>query len=269
MNRVLLFFLIFLSCFSFAFAGEFAPAAGKPGSLAVKLGDPKILNWASDYRDYLPGYNLDDIWTDTSKAIGPASGNSSDVVSLGEGGEITLIFNEPIKNKEGFDFAVFENSFSDGFLELAEVFVSTNGDDFIGFDTFSNTPKPVSGYGTINPENIKNFAGKYRKGYGTCFDLEELKEKPFVLSGVVDLDEINYIKIKDIIGDGRIKDSRGNPVYDPYPTHGSAGFDLDGVCSLDGLVISFTEKDNQEKNKEYSSEGFGNEGGCFIGLLFN
>jgi hypothetical protein len=265
-NFIYILILIFLMpCNSTS--GEFAPAAGQKGSFAVSKDHSKILNWADSYYDYNPGENLDEIWKNPLNALGHASGEVSNIVSLGEGGEIILGFSFPIKDRKGFDFAVFENSFSDRFLELAEVFVSTNKIDFIGFDTFSNTAAPVSSYGTINPEDIKNFAGKYRKGFGTCFDLDELKSHPLVVSGDVDLNEINYIKIKDVIGDGRVNDFNGNPVYDPYPTYGSAGFDLDGACSLDGLVLDGSKKTEQEI-LGYTGEGFGNEGGCFIGLIF-
>jgi hypothetical protein len=45
----------------------------------------------------------------------------------------------------------------------------------------------------------------------------------------VDLSNITAIRIVDIIGDGSVRDSLGHLVYDPYPTTGSAGFDLDAV----------------------------------------
>ena len=50
-------------------------------------------------------------------AIG-APGNG--VVSLGDGGYALLTFEKPIKNGID-DFAIFENSFSDTFLELGLV----------------------------------------------------------------------------------------------------------------------------------------------------
>ncbi|MFN6048554.1 MAG: T9SS C-terminal target domain-containing protein, partial [Bacteroidota bacterium] len=56
-------------------------------------------------------------------AEGPAASNG--VVSLGDGGIATLTFDPPITNGDGFDFAVFENTFLDTFLELAFVEVST------------------------------------------------------------------------------------------------------------------------------------------------
>lgn len=268
MKRLMILIILFCLFFKFGFAGEFDPAAEQKGSLAVKNDNPKILNWADSFYDYLPGKNVDEIWKNPLNALGKASGEVSDIVCLGDKGEITLGFSFPIKNRNGFDFAVFENSFSDKFLELARVFVSTNGIDFIGFDTFSNTLKPVSTYGTIEPEDIKNFAGKYRRGYGTCFDLDELKENQIVISGKVDLNEINFIKIKDVIGSGEEIDSRGNQIFDPYPTFGSGGFDLDGACSLDGLLLDSDKEDLiEEEDVEYSKEGFGNEGGCFIKIF--
>ena len=45
----------------------------------------------------------------------------------------------------------------------------------------------------------------------------------------MDLDRITSVRILDVIGDGGSVDSLGHTVYDPYPTSGSAGFDLDGV----------------------------------------
>jgi hypothetical protein len=36
----------------------------------------------------------------------------------------------------------------------------------------------------------------------------------------------------DIVGDGTALDSFGSPIFDPYPTVGSAGFDLDGVAVM-------------------------------------
>jgi hypothetical protein len=38
-----------------------------------------------------------------------------------------------------------------------------------------------------------------------------------------------YVRIVDIKGNGSAKDSSNRPIYDPYPTSGSAGFDLEAV----------------------------------------
>jgi hypothetical protein len=267
MNKFVCFCLIFLIPVS-VFPGEFSPAAGNPGSHAIENTHKKILGWAVDYMNYLPGENVDEQWQTSQESLGQAEGNSYNIVSLGKRGEITLVFAHPVKNSKGYDFAVFENSYSDTFLELAKVYVSTNGIDFAGFETISNTQNPVASFGNINPENINNFAGKYRQGFGTPFDLEELKSHKLVESGYIDLENINYIKIKDVPGDGSVKDSRGNPVYDPYPTAQSGGFDLDGVCSLDGVEFEQLEDNNDTKEGSSADSGFDDSGGCFISVVF-
>jgi hypothetical protein len=53
-----------------------------------------------------------------------------------------------------------------------------------------------------------------------------------VSSGALDLSRIRYIRLRDIIGDGNALDCAGRPIYDPYPTTGGAGFDLDAIAVL-------------------------------------
>lgn len=208
--------------------GPYSPAAGQPGSTAVSRSDPAIVGWAVDYRDYLPGLELEAEWMHPQRAVGPASGMFDQVVSMGKAGSITMVFDPPIADGPGFDFAVFENGFSDGFLELGYVEVSSDGIHFERFPNHSLTPGPVGPYVPImNPTHITGLAGKYRLGFGTPFDLADLPA-----SGHLDPGQIRYVRIIDIIGDGRNLDSHGNPIYDPYPTFGSAGFDLDGIAVL-------------------------------------
>lgn len=212
-----------LSTTSYA-AGPFAPAAGKPGSTAISKDDPAITNWATGYRDYVQGADLTDTWKTPQLALGKAVGTAFDIVSLGNGGSITLSFGGSITNGAGADFAVFENSFSDTFLELGFVEVSSDGAQFFRFPTFSLTPNPVGAFGSVDPTNIDGLAGKYRQGFGTPFDLG-------VLAGTagLNLDDVRYVRIVDVVGDGTEKDSSGRPVYDPYKTTQSAGFDLDAI----------------------------------------
>jgi hypothetical protein len=97
--------------------------------------------------------------------------------------------------------------------------------NFVRFANDSKTALPVpfiGGY--VDPTNINNLAGKYGQSYGTPFDLLEL-------SGTAGLDiaHITHVRLIDIVGDGTAFDSSGDIIYDPYPTTGSAGFDLDGV----------------------------------------
>jgi hypothetical protein len=142
---------------------------------------------------------------------------------------VTLGFDTPITDDAGFDFAVFENGITDDYLELAFVEVSTDGETFVRFDSIYLAEAPVEPYGLLDTETFEGLAGKYRMGFGHPFDLNTLKNKPQVLNGTVDLRDIRYIRVVDIIGDGTMTDSFGHPIYDPFPTENSAGFDLDAI----------------------------------------
>ena len=215
-----------------ALAGPYAPAAGQQGSTAVHKDDAAILDWASGHRDYAPGSNVDGQWQTPDKALGKAVGDAYDIVCLGRGGRITLTFDTVIGNGDGFDFAVFENSFSDTFLELAYVEVSTDGTTFARFPSDSQTPDPVSGFGNLDPTDVDGLAGKYRQGYGTPFDLDDVAGEPEVQNGSVNLSQVKYVRLVDVVGDGSCVDTTGDTIYDPYPTLGTAGFDLDAVGVL-------------------------------------
>jgi hypothetical protein len=252
-------------------ADEFPPPAGREGSTAIYMDDPPLVGWATGYENYEPGTHLDAAWQTPEQAVGKASGTSYNVVSLGRGGRVTLIFDPPIQNGEGWDFAVFENAFNDYHLELAYVEVSSNGADFVRFDSVSLMPGPVSGYGSVDATLIDGLAGKYRQGFGTPFDLSDLAEKDAVQSGMVDISQISHVRIIDIVGDGSYLDSRGNPIYDPYPTYGSAGFDLDAIGVSNGAPypdggISNGGTPTPRPEKE-GKEGFGGQSGCFISVL--
>lgn len=199
---------------------------------AVPLDDPGISGWAVAVVSYEAGEGVDEEWTDIDNAVGPAAGSSMEILCLGRGGAVTLSFDPAISNQSGPDLAVFENSFQDTFLELAFVEVSTDGVVFERFDSESLTPDPVGPFGSMDPTLIHGLAGIFMQGLGTPFDLSALANHPQVLSGAVSLDAIHFVRIVDVVGDGDTLDSSGNPIYDPYPTAGSAGFDLDGVAVL-------------------------------------
>ncbi|WDN89829.1 hypothetical protein BuS5_02797 [Desulfosarcina sp. BuS5] len=215
-----------------AFAGPYAPAAGQTGSTAIHMDDTSFVSWATGWENYVVGTNVDLTWQTPEKAIGKAVGTSFDIVSLGRGGEITMTFGSAISNGAGYDFAVFENSFNDTFLELGYVEVSSNGTDFFRFDNDSLTSGPVGGFGGVDPTDITGLASKYKQGYGTPFDLAELDG----ITGL-DLNNIGYVKILDIIGDGTYLDTSGDVIYDPYPTSGSAGVDLDAIGVMNAVPI--------------------------------
>jgi hypothetical protein len=208
------------------------PAVNQPGSTAIALDSADIVGWAKEVVSVAFGDAVDDEWQDASRALGTAQGAPDEVVSLGRGGEITLRFSPAIANGDGADFAVFENGLNDHFLELAFVEVSSDGEHFVRFPSRYLGTVPVGAYAGQDTTLIGGLAGKYRIGHGTPFDLEDLVCLPEVTNGLVDTAAVEYVRIVDIIGDGTSLDSGGRPIYDPYPTVGSAGFDLDGVAAL-------------------------------------
>lgn len=224
---------------SMALAGPFAPEAGQPGSDAVIWNSPSIVAWATGYQNYVIGSNVDANWQTPQRALGVA-GNSDgsnqgfiyDIACLGNGGRITLTFANPITNGAGADFVVFENAFGGNFLELAFVEVSSDGVNFTRYPNFSFTASPVSAFGAVDPTNISGYASKYKGGYGTPFDLDVLANTPGL-----DINAITHVKLVDIVG-GTVYDSYpaqyGGPhlIYDPTPTTGSGGLDLDAVGVL-------------------------------------
>ena len=248
-------------------AGPYPPAAGNTGTHAIPMDDAAFVSWAAEVVTYEPGGGVDQTWQTPSSALGKAEGNSYDVVALGDGGTITLRFDPPIENGEGWDFAVFENSFSDIYLELAYVEVSSNGLDFIRFDNVSLTSQPVTGFGNMDPTDVDGLAGKYRQAYGTPFDLERLADRPETISGLIDLSAVTHVRIVDIIGDGTFWDSLGNPIYDPYPTAGSAGFDLDAVGVSNGADYPEGDYVPPEVPAKDGEAGFGDDRGCFVGAI--
>lgn len=234
--------------------------------------NPIFRGWATEVVSYEPAPGLDVQWSDPSNALGPATGDRLDIVSLGDlsreqiddglpPGRITLYFEEPIRQGKGYDFVVFENGFTSDlslatgsvagemFAEFGYVEVSSNGVDFIRFPAVSLTPEPTGPYGTVEISNIYNLAGKHPNGTGTPFDLREIINDPMVVSGLVDVNGIRYVRIVDIPGSGDFYDEAmlstdpgtwpdwdfyGNdhPIYDAWPTRGSGGLDLEAIGVL-------------------------------------
>jgi len=179
---------------------------------------------------------------DPSNALGPsdAAQNSMNVVSLGDGGSITLSFAQPIGNGPGADFSVFENAFASGgagmaFLELGTVAVSSDEVNFFTFPDVSltQTTTQIGGFGTLDATNLYDLAGKTLANVGSDFDLAELAN----VSPLLNVNDVQYVKITDVVGsiDPTLgtRDSLGNLINDPFPTSfTSSGFDLNAVAVL-------------------------------------
>ncbi|MEM9364816.1 MAG: DUF4465 domain-containing protein [Planctomycetota bacterium] len=237
-------------------AGPFAPPAGQDGTTAISLDDPRLISWAAGVADYSPGSNVDPEWTDTNEALGPAEGQFDSIVALGRGGSITLTFDDPIRDGLGDDFAVFENSFSDNFLELGFVEVSSNGVDFVRFPNDSLTAEAVGAFGELDATNVNGLAGKYRGGFGVPFDLEVLADE-----SEIDVSRVTHVRLVDIVGDGNTLDSSGDPIFDPYPTTGSAGLDVDGVGVINSVLYASTLIDFESAASQIGGDGFANNAG--------
>lgn len=227
--------------------GSFCGAVGTPGCNAVHCDSSTIIGWATGCtveRGPVDIVNPDGPrvrYGEEEYGTGPAGTVTTTAVSLGDGGTATLTFGAPIHNVQGPDFAVYENSFNDNFLELAFVEVSSDGERFIRFPSTSltQTETQVGPNGSLNPTSLNNLAGKFRVGYGTPFDLEELRD-----SAGLDIDNITHVRLVDVVGtinpQYATHDAFGHIVNDPYPTneyqnYASGGFDLTGVAVLASL----------------------------------
>ena len=215
---------------------------------AIHMNSSSIQSWASGVQSVSYGSDVAAEWKTPAKALGHAEGTSYDIVCLGRGGQITLTFPRGISNGDGNDFAIFENGISDTFLELGWVEVSTDGSHFVRMYNLSATLTPVGSFGEMDPALISGLASEYKQGTGTGFDLGQIQtvydnRNVIPLSSSyktqlennfshLNLNNIQYVRIVDIIGDGTALDATGSTIYDPYPTTGSAGFDLDAIAVL-------------------------------------
>jgi hypothetical protein len=245
---------------------QFAPAAGQSGTTAMFKDSSAFVNWV---KTCVTSRGLQDI-SDTSlgnafagediSATGKADETS--VVSLGDGGSITCTFQYPIINGLGYDFAVFENSFVDYFLELAFVEVSSDGVYFSRFPATSLTPIDVQigSFDYLDPTKLNNLAGKYRGGFGTPFDLEELAS-----NSNLNVNNITHIRVVDVVGSIQQQyashDSSNRIINDPWPTpFPTGGFDLDAI----GVIHQDNSSGIATLNKNNESSIYPNPAHDFI-----
>tara|TARA_B110000503_G_scaffold143198_1_gene243176 strand:+ start:803 stop:1756 length:954 start_codon:yes stop_codon:yes gene_type:complete len=230
MIRIIILLLISNCCFS----QSFEPLPGENGSIAIHKDSSLFIDWAENvvinrgpmYIENISLGNAD--FGLESDGIGIADGI---VVSLGDGGTAVTTFTNLVLNGPGYDFAIFENGYTDDYLELAFVEVSSDGLNYFRFDAVSETSTDIQKGNAdfIDCRFVNNLAGKYRVNYGTPFDLEELSGIP-----ELDINAISHIKLIDVVGSINPLyasfDSEGTIVNDPYPTpFSSSGFDLDAI----------------------------------------
>lgn len=241
--------LILMAIVPMAMWAQFAPAQDQPGTTAMHADSSAFVAWATGCVAEPGPMNITNPSAGTAGAGWPASNaigfpqGTMGVTCLGDGGQATLTFASPICNREGPDFAVFENGFANSgnpemwFLELGFVEVSSDGVNFFRFPAISmvQTETQIDGFGCINPAQIHNLASKYGAMYGTPFELDEVPDDP-----LLDKNSITHVRIVDVVGciqNGYCTyDSEGHIVNDPWPTpFASCGMDLDAVGVIHDL----------------------------------
>lgn len=249
MNKLVLFVLF--TNFFLGFSQSYAPAPGFSGSSAISKDSSCFVAWATGVQ--VTRGSIDNstptltyaTFGQESNALGTAEGDGTSVVSLGDSGIAIVTFGTPIKNGTGPDFAVFENGFADDYMEFAHVEVSSDGLHFVRFPSHSETPviSQLDNFMFGDCRMVNNLAGKYRQGYGTPFDLEELEG-----NSIVDINAITHIKLIDVVGSITAgigtTDAFGNLINDPFPTPvESCGFDLDAIGVIHQVSSSLNENE--------------------------
>src|SRR5690554_4400881 len=225
MNKIFTFLLVGTS--SLTMAQSYAPSADQAGTTAIKADSSIFVSWATGVEVNRGYINISDTNAvaggsnrasagEPQNAIGPSN---HAIVSLGDSGIAILTFATPISNGSGPDFAVFENGFS---------------------HSLTQTDTPIGGFGALDATHLYNLAGKYKGGFGTPFDLEELKD-----SANLNVNKITHVKVVDVIGsigsEGSL-DSYGNKIHDQFPTpFAYGGFDLDAV----GVINEYNGIDDE------------------------
>ncbi|TWT46440.1 hypothetical protein [Botrimarina hoheduenensis] len=223
-------------------AGPYDPALD-----GVAATDLRVERWATSVVEFVrgprsiadPANGLASFGVENNAlGVSDADADFTKVVSLGDGGSITVAFDAPLADRAGPDFAVFENSFAFNgilFAELGFVEVSSDGTNFFRFASVSLTPTTtqLGAFDGLDPRDIRNLVGKHPAGVGTAFDLAELAG----VSPLLDINAVTQVRIIDAVGSldpqfGTF-DLLGNPINDPFPTASAGGgLDIDAIAVL-------------------------------------
>lgn len=167
---------------------------------------------------------LPDVVLGAPRGLGSGAG-SLDVVSLGNGGSITLAFTDNrIVDGPGPDFTIFENPFNSPglgiFTEVGVVAASVDGVNFVEF------PHGAGG------QDLSGLAG--RTPVFANADTNQIDPRDPAVSGgdqfdlaTIGLPNARYLRITD---PGATIDDVGN--HFPTPGVGKSGFDLDAVVAI-------------------------------------
>ncbi|AEA42029.1 T9SS type A sorting domain-containing protein [Fluviicola taffensis] len=230
-------------------AQSFHPAPGDPNSNAIKKDSSCFVGWATGGTVIRGFLNISDTTVEfdgsnkasfgnLNNALGPATGSTTHVLSLGDSGVATLTFDQFIMDGPGYDFAVFENGFTDNYIEIAHVEISSDGIHFFRFPSTTEVPldTQIGNASFSDCRMLNNLAGKYKAGYGTPFNISEISDD-------VNLDKfaIKYVRIIDAIGaisgNHTTTDQFGTIINDPFPTpFESGGFDLEAIGIINATL---------------------------------
>ncbi|MBI2345446.1 MAG: hypothetical protein HYV03_00850 [Deltaproteobacteria bacterium] len=168
------------------------------------------------------GFGLGPAGKEYENVLGPPTGGnlyvgSTDVLSLGCGGEIVIEMNDFwIADGPGADFIVFENPFyclgttKIGWPDIGAVGVSNDGVSFVEFTCTIKAAKNASGLCPYTPAHFPGCAGT-QPVEGNAFDLANIK-----------MTTARFVRIRDVSCNGQ--------------TSQKAGFDLDAISVVNGIA---------------------------------
>ncbi|MFY7734027.1 MAG: T9SS type A sorting domain-containing protein [Bacteroidia bacterium] len=243
MKNKLLVLAIIICKFAFA---QFDPQVGFGSTKAISKDSSIIKGWATSCKVTRGWQNYLDTTlgkaTVGSEFYGTLAADGQ-VISLGDSGIAVLQFENPISDKEGPDFCIFENGFivnntkGESHTEMAFVEVSSDGINFVRFPSQCLLDSTIQkgNFEGSDVSLIDGLAGKYIGGYGTPFDLNI-----FAPLSSINVGKITHVRLIDVVGNKDAAypslDKNGRKIIDPWPTpFAASGFDLDAVGVINQL----------------------------------